>query len=266
MGLKGIKLPVHWTRTLMSDIVHHASKIPLCTIEKQINLENVRIAKANSHQKIGWTSIFIKAMGLASVEFDELRQSWMPFPYVHIYQHPVPIASASINRVVDDREAVVFGMIQKPESKPLVETTEALHFFKNSPIDSVSLLNRMRRTSKLPWPIRSLVWNYGLYLSGYCKAKNFGTFAVSSVSQSDSNTLNLLSPLTSALNYGPVSDFGDCTIRLTFDHRVIDGIAVAKVLSFIDEAVNTTIREELEKQDYPSIPLKKAGDKPAFTK
>jgi len=38
------------------------------------------------------------------------------------------------------------------------------------------------------------------------------------------------------------------------------------VLSFIDEAVNTTIREELEKQDYPSIPLKKAGDKPALTK
>jgi hypothetical protein len=111
----------------------------------------------------------------------------------------------------------------------------------------------MRRTSKFPRPIRALIWNYGLYLSGYCKAKNFGTFSVSSVSQSNANTINLLTPLTSALNYGPISTTGDCTIRLTFDHRVMDGLTVAKVLSFIEESINSSIWEELKIQDYPKV-------------
>ena len=253
MGQKGTIIPVHWTRTLISDIVYYANKIPLCTIEKQINIEAVQIAKSISQKRIGWTSIFTKAMGLASIEFDELRQSWMPFPYAHLYQHPIPIASVAINRIVDTSDAVIFGMVQKPEEKPLTEITEALHYFKESPIDTVALLKRMRRNSKFPRPIRALIWNYGLYLSGYCKAKNFGTFSVSSVSQSNANTINLLTPLTSALNYGPISTTGDCTIRLTFDHRVMDGLTVAKVLSFIEESINSSIWEEVKMQDYPKV-------------
>lgn len=253
MGQKGIKIPVHWTRTLIRDIVHYANKVPLCTIEKEIHIEAVQIARSKSQKRIGWASIFTKAMGLASIKFDELRQSWMPFPYAHLYQHPIPIASIAINRIIDNQESVIFGMIQKTEEKPLTEITEALHYFKESPIDTVALLKRMRRTSKLPWPIRAIIWNYGLYLSGYCKAKNFGTFSVSSVSQSNANTINLLSPLTSALNYGPISTKGECTIRLTFDHRVMDGLTVAKVLSFIEESINSSIREEVEKQDYPKV-------------
>ena len=98
-------------------------------IQKDPELWN--IVEQLKHQDEELDDFILSVASMLSVEFDELRQSWMPFPYVHIYQHPVPIASASINRVVDDREAVVFGMIQKPESKPLVETTEALHFFKN---------------------------------------------------------------------------------------------------------------------------------------
>lgn len=78
----------------------------------------MQIAKSISQKRIGWTSIFTKAMGLASIEFDELRQSWMPFPYAHLYQHPIPIASVAINRIVDTSDAVIFGMVQKPEEKP----------------------------------------------------------------------------------------------------------------------------------------------------
>lgn len=253
MSQKGIKIPIHWTRTLISDIVHHAKKVPLCTIEKDINIKAVLNAKVISEKRIGWTSVFIKAMGLASIEFNELRQFWIPLPYAHLYQHPVTIASVAINRIIDNKEAVVFGMVQKPEEKPLTEITESLHYFKDSPIDSVPLLNRMRRTSKFPWPIRALIWNYGLYLSGYCKAKNFGTFSVSSVSQLNANTLHLLTPLTSALNYGPISNNGDCTIRLTFDHRVMDGLTVAKILSFIEQSINLSIREEFENQDFTQV-------------
>jgi len=250
MSQKGIKIPVHWTRTLISDIVHYANKVPLCTIEKNINIKAVLTGKNTTRKRIGWTSIFIKAMSLASIEFVELRQFWMPFPYAHLYQHPIPIASVAINRIIDNKEAVVFGMVQKPESKSLTEITEALYYFKDSPIDSVPLLKRIKRTSNFPWPIRALIWNYGLYLSGYCKAKNFGTFSVSSVSQLNANTIHLLTPLTSALNYGPISNNGDCTIRLTFDHRVMDGLTVAKILSFIEQAINLSIREELENQDF----------------
>ncbi len=253
MGQKGITIPIHWTRTFIRDVIHYAKKTPLCTIEKSINIAEVQSAKKRIVKKAGWASIFIKAMGLASYEFRELRQTWVPLPYPHLYEHPTPIASVAINRMVENKDAVLFGLISRPNTSSLTDITEELRQLKANPIETIALFRRIRRTSNLPQPLRALVWNYGLYLSGYCKAKNMGTFGISSVSRFNANTLELLTPLTSALNYGVVSPNGDCNIRLTFDHRVMDGLTVAKILAYVEEAINFPIQDELEKQNYPKV-------------
>lgn len=73
-----------------------------------------------------------------------------------------------------------------------------------------------------------------------------GTFGISSVSKFNATTMELLTPLTSALNYSQVEENGNCTLRLTFDHRIMDGQQVAQILAFVEEAINTSVKEEIQ--------------------
>jgi len=241
----GKSIPIHWTRTFISDLVYYSSKIPLCTIEKNILLPELENLRQGREVRIGWASIFTKAMGIASIQFPELRRAWIPFPYAHIYEHPIPIGSIAVQRNIEGHESVLFGMVQEPNNTDLGEITQSLTDFKNAPLDDLKLFKRIRRNSKLPWPIRSIIWNYGLHFSGYCKAKNLGTFGISSVAKYQANTMNLLSPLTSALNYSTIQNNNECLIRMTFDHRILDGGTVAQILGFLEETINQPIRNEI---------------------
>ena len=42
------------------------------------------------------------------------------------------------------------------------------------------------------------------------------------------SSLDLLTPVTTALNYGVVADDGAVDVRLTYDHRVLDGGTAAR--------------------------------------
>jgi hypothetical protein len=91
-----------------------------------------------------------------------------------------------------------------------------------------------------------LVWWLGLNSSGRRRARHLGTFGISVVASLGASGLHLLSPLTIALNYGVLADDGSLDVRLTYDHRVLDGGPVARALGEIETVLNTQIRAELE--------------------
>ncbi|MSR30161.1 MAG: hypothetical protein EXR99_01525 [Gemmataceae bacterium] len=159
----------------------------------------------------------------------------------------------AINRLADERDAVLFGLIKDPGEMSLVEISRQFAAMKTGPLKEHRAFHRAKRTSQLPMPLRVLFWNYALYVSGYTKAKNFGTFGVSSVSCFGANTLELLTPLTSSLNYGQVNSDGATLCRLTFDHRVVDGAEVARILGYIEEVINYQIQKELQFQLIPLV-------------
>ena len=55
-----------------------------------------------------------------------------------------------------------------------------------------------------------------------------GTFGVSVYSALGAESLHPLTPLTTALNYGVIQENGDVTVRVIYDHRVMDGATVAR--------------------------------------
>lgn len=57
--------------------------------------------------------------------------------------------------------------------------------------------------------------------------------------------MNLLSPLTAALNYSTIQNNNECLIRMTFDHRILDGGTVSQILGFLEETINQPIRNEI---------------------
>lgn len=69
-------------------------------------------------------------------------------------------------------------------------------------------------------------------------------------------SLNPLTPLTTIFNYGPIGDDGSVTVRIHYDHRVMDGANVARALARFEEILNGEIADEvaeLSELDQPPI-------------
>ena len=73
----------------------------------------------------------------------------------------------------------------------------------------------------------------------------FGTFQLSVYSGLGAELLNPLTPLTTLLNYGPISEDGSVNVRIHYDHRVMDGATVARALARFEEILNGGVAEEL---------------------
>jgi hypothetical protein len=101
------------------------------------------------------------------------------------------------------------------------------------------------RISRLPRPLRRLVWAIGLYSDGACRGHFFGTFGISVVGSLGAAGLHILSPLTTTLNYGTFADDGGLDVRLTYDHRVLDGAPAARALADLEDVLHGDIRREL---------------------
>ena len=54
-----------------------------------------------------------------------------------------------------------------------------------------------------------------------------------------------------------------CPVRLMFDHRVVDGVPVARALVRLEAILNTTISEELRTLAAAAAPIPATGMEPA---
>src|SRR5262249_43433057 len=122
---------------------------------------------------------------------------------------------------------------------------DCLDRFKTAPIESIGLFRRILKTSRLPRPLRRFLWWFGLNGSGARRARHFGTWGVSVTAGFGAVGLRPLSPLTTNLGYGLVDDDGAVDVRITYDHRVLDGGTVGRALVDLDEVLNGPILAEL---------------------
>jgi hypothetical protein len=60
--------------------------------------------------------------------------------------------------------------------------------------------------------------------------------------------LHPLTPLTTTLNYGVIDSEGKVTVRIIYDHRVVNGATVARALARLEEILNTSLVEEIRSQ------------------
>ncbi len=78
----------------------------------------------------------------------------------------------------------------------------------------------------------------GLYSDGACRGHFFGTFGISVVGSLGAAGLHILSPLTTTLNYWKFEPDGSLDVRLEYDHRVLDGVPVARVLEELEDTLH----------------------------
>jgi hypothetical protein len=245
-GSTGRAIPLTFPRRFVCDLLHFARRVPTVPVERRINVAPVAIARQRAAPRPSWCALFTKAYAIVAARRPELRRAYLSFPWPHLYEHPHSVASVAVERRYGDEEAVLFGHLRAPEKQPLAKLQGALRRFKNAPLETIGLFRRMRQLGRLPWPVRRLVWWSTLNASGYRRARQLGTFAVSVYSALGCVSLHPLSPLTTTLNYGVISKKGNVTVRLIYDHRVLDGATVARALQDVERVMNEDILSELK--------------------
>lgn len=232
-------------RRFVCDLLHFAKKVPALPMQRTMALADVIDARKNAGTNISWLAIFLKAYSIVSMRFQELRRAYINFPWAHLYEHPENVASFTLEREYKGENGVFFARVIQPELKSLEELTEIIRFHKTADIDSIESYRLAMILGRLPKLLSRLVWWLALETSAPKRAYHFGTFSISTTASIGGASLYLTSPLTTALNYGVFKDDGSLDVRITYDHRVVDGAVMARAIVELENVLLNEIREEL---------------------
>ncbi|WP_435006151.1 hypothetical protein P12x_003798 [Tundrisphaera lichenicola] len=244
---KGVVFPLSVPRRLIADLLHFAGRVPSIPLSRLMDVSSLFAARKAHPARPSWSVIFMKAYAKVAMEHPPLRRALLEWPTARMYEHPQTNCSLAIERTFDGEEGVFFGMFRAPEGQTIGELQRSLIEFKDAPLDEIGFFRRMIRVSRFPTPIRRFLWSASLNVSGRARAKRFGTFGVTTLGGRGVEQIHPLSPLTTTLTFGPIDASGKVTVKIIYDHRVLDGAYVARRLGDLEEILKGEILEELKR-------------------
>ena len=242
---KGRSLPLSGPRRFIADMLHFAHQIPTVPVARTMDVGPLLDARSGHVDRPSWAVLFMKAYALVAAEHPPLRRALVTFPYPRLYEHPQTSCALAIERMHDGEESIFVGMFRAPELQTLGGLQEALGWYKNTPLDEVGFYRQALRISRAPRPLRRLLWWSTLNVSGFKRAKRFGTFALTSYGALGAEQIHPISPLSTTLTYGPIDDSGRVCVKIIYDHRVLDGAYIARRLGDVEQTLRGSILDEL---------------------
>jgi hypothetical protein len=243
---RGRSLPLSPARRWISDSVHFGQKMPLIPFERRMQLAPLMEARADCPDRPGWCALLVKAAALVAMQRPELRRVYLPLPRPRLYEHPFNVATIAVERHVDGEPIVIPAPIRRPERLSVYAIEQLLRRYRTEPLEQFKFYRRLRSVSRLPVPLRRLIWRLPLYALGGKRAKWFGTFGVSVTAGLGSAALSLVCPTAPLFWYAPLEDSGAMNVRMMFDHRVLDGATVARALADLEETLLGEVTAELQ--------------------
>jgi hypothetical protein len=116
---------------------------------------------------------------------------------------------------------------------------------KEAPVKTLRSYNRAVAVSHIPWPLRRWFWWAALNISGRRRCHNYGTFSVTSVASQGAGILHIVPILTASIHYGLFDEQGRLDMRISWDHRVMEGATVARALTDFEAVLNGEMVREL---------------------
>jgi hypothetical protein len=242
---RGRWLPVSPYRRVVADLMHFSQHVPAVTAERPMNLRGLIAARAAHANRPSWTVIFSKAYAIVGREYPELRRSYLKCPWARLYEHPHNIAAVNVERRLANEDVVLFCLIRGPENRSLQEMDALVRHHRDEPIEKLRCFRRSVGMGRIPWPFRRLVWWTALNAFGRRRCHNFGTFSVSSIASQGAGLLTVVPILSTALHYGLLDENGKLDMRITFDHRVMDGAKIARILVDLESVLTREMVREL---------------------
>lgn len=245
MSVSGHRVGLSVPRRFVCDLMHASRNVPVITFERRMNLADVVAARARLARRPAWALLLAKAYAAVAARRPELRRAYLPQPWPHLWEADASVASVAVEREYRGEPGVFFGFLRAPDAQPLEEMMTALDEWTSKPLEEIRPFKRQMTYSRLPLPARRFMWWWATAWNGYMKAKNFGTFGVSLTGASGATGLNLIGPLTVAVNTGVFQSDGSVDVRLHFDHRVFDGMTASRALADMELYLRGEVVAEL---------------------
>lgn len=240
----GRRFAVPANRRLTWDLLTFHREIPLCAHDRQMDLTATSEARSECAQRISWPALFIKAYALVAQEIPELRQTWYIWPWAHIYQHPTSVAALTVHKELNGEPWLFWGLFRSPELQGLQEIQSTIDQLQSQPAEQV-FLNQWR-LAHLPTFVRRMLWWWNLKIETRKRATRLGTYFVSTLSGQGVEIQLPPSVQTGCLTYGPLDQHNISRVTLAYDHRIMDGTVVARVLKRLERVLNETLVAELK--------------------
>ncbi|HWB00563.1 MAG TPA: hypothetical protein VG713_18850 [Pirellulales bacterium] len=226
-------------------MMHFSKAVPSIPVQREMRLAAVAEARSQVVPKPSWSAIFVRALALVAAETPELRRVYLSFPWPHLYEHTVSIASVATERSDASARFVDFVRVRNPARHSIAVVDRYLRRVTKAARSNAGLARFGSAITLLPWPLRRALWWCGLNLNGYFRARAFGTFGLSVYSALGAESLHPLSPLSFLLNYGVISAEGNVNVRIVYDHRITDGANIARALAALEAALTGPLCDEL---------------------
>jgi hypothetical protein len=241
----GRNLALSRPRRLMCDLMHVSKCVPAVMADRRMDLGPVVRARRWLEPRPCWYAVLVKAYALLCRERAELRRVYRSFPWPHLHEHSIPVAEVPISRVADGEEGVLFMNLRKPDEMGIDELHARIEHGRTAPLDQIGSFRTQLRLTCLPWPLRRAIWWLALNGPADWRLRYLGTFGITGVAGGGSDTTSFLSPLTTSLTFGVIGPDGQTSVRLLYDHRVLDGELVGRCLCRLEEILLDQIVCEL---------------------
>lgn len=242
--MRGKALKLSMARRLVCDLMRFSIGVPRVTVQRQMNLDPLQKARMAQPDRPSWTALFLKGYALLCEETPDLRRAYVKLPKPQLYEYAASVASIAHEREHEGERVVLLSTITYPERRSIPDLEALIHTARTRPVLEIKEFRRALRLARAPAPLRWLLMWLGLNI-GRQRGRFFGTFQLSVYSGLGAESLNPLSPLTTLFNYGPISEDGSVTVRIHYDHRVMDGANVARALARFEQILNGAVADEV---------------------
>jgi hypothetical protein len=235
-------LRIRSSRALVCDVLYFGRQVPTFVHSRQLCLGTLAELRAGSPRRISWTILMAKAYGLLALEVPVLRQTWMKWPWPHLYQSPHSVATIALSRQHACEERLCWLRLKRPETYSLVELQQSLERHQREPVEVA--FRRQLQISRLPAFVRRLAWRTTM-LSGPKRALRLGTFAMTTLAAEGVEIEQPPAIHTSTLTFGPLDEQGRLRAAIAYDHRLMDGVTIARCLARLEAILLGPIAAEL---------------------
>ena len=237
------RLAIPRSRRLVIDLLRLNRQVPTTPHDRLIDLSVVAAARERATERISWSVLFIKAFSIVAAKYPPLRQSYMSWPWPHLYQHPDSTATIVTHREVDGEPWLFWSQFPHSDKQSLVRMQMHLEHCQTEPVQL--MFKKQWWLSALPTWMRRIVWWWTLNTSGVMRVKRCGTFFLTTIGSRGAEISHPPGFLTSGLTFGPFDDRGRSRVTLAYDHRLLDGRMVADILADLEQTLNGAIADEL---------------------
>ncbi len=236
--------PLPAGRGVINDLAILGRRVPLFPVDREMRLADVAAARAVTTRRIGWAACFMKAYAIVADEMPLLR-SWLVGGFrPRLATSSESVASLAINRTDNCIDRLFVARLPAPDRRPLDRIQTFIDRHTRAPIEEV--YRRQVELERIPgWLRRKILW-WNMHSATAKRTARIGTFSMSSLAGAGVGNHYHPTICTTSLCQGPLDDAGRCRVTIIADHRVLDGITIAKALHRLEEVLTCDITTELK--------------------